>query len=133
MIRRPSTPYGQSAVTPVHVAGAVEIAVPVAGHFRHRLRSGGVFGGVRLWHGPPLDPVTGEELDRGWRWQAHFNGVFVELDDVWPVCAGDPITEGEYRTYCNRQRWAEQHAPQSAYADPRKRIDPLSSANPLPF
>ena len=67
--------------------------------------------------------MTGEELDRSWRWQAQANGEFVELEDVWPVCAGNPITEQEYRSYCNRQRWAREHVPESAYAEPRRRLD----------
>lgn len=133
MTRTDRTPYAERATGPVEVAGAVDVTRPTEGYFRHKLRSRGVYGGVRIWYGAPLDPVTGEEMDRGWRWQAQFNGVFVEFDDVWPVCAGSPITEAEYQTYCSRQRWAEQNAPASAYADPRKRIDPLSTANPLAF
>lgn len=132
-MRTDRTPYADRAAGPVVVPGAVEIARPVEGYFRHKLRSGGVYGGVRIWYGAPLDPVTGEELDRSWRWQAQFNGVLVEFDQVWPVCAGDPITPDEYRTHCRRQEWAAKHAPDSAYADPRKRIDPLSTATPLPF
>lgn len=133
MQRRASVPYAEREVRAVHVAGAVDVTKPVEGYFRHKLRSGGVYGGIRIWYGAPLDPVTGEELDRSWRWQAQFNGMLVEFDQVWPVCAGDPISEAEYQTYCTRQRWAEQNAPASAYADPRKRVDLLSTANPLPF
>jgi hypothetical protein len=87
--------------------------------------------GVRIWHGPPLDPVTGEELDRSWRWQAQANGELVEFDDVWPGCAGDPITERQYREYAAQQRWAQQHAPDSSFANPRQRHDPLTAL--LPF
>ena len=43
---------------------------PIPGFYRMRLRSGGQPVGVRVWFGPPADPVTGEELDRSWRWQA---------------------------------------------------------------
>jgi hypothetical protein len=133
-MRTDRTPYAERATGPVAVSGAVDVTRPTEGFYRHKLRSGGVYGGVRIWYGAPLDPVTGEELDRSWRWQAAFNGRLVDdFEQVWPVCAGDPITAEEYRTYCNRQRWAEQHAPQSAYADPRKRVDPLSTANPLAF
>lgn len=113
--------------------GAVDVSAPVAGFYRARLRSGGIRGGVRLWYGPPHDPVTGEEMDRSWRWQAEFNGEFVEFDRVWPACAADPISEADYRHYCARRKWAEQHAPDSAYADSRKRHDPLAPEAPLPF
>lgn len=131
--RRKSVPYAEREVRPVHVEGAVDITRPTEGYFRHKLRSGGVYGGIRIWYGAPLDPVTGEELDRSWRWQADFNGEPVEFDQVWPVCAGDPISDDEYRRYIARHEWAKEHAPGSGYADPRKRLDPLSSDNPLPF
>lgn len=111
----------------------VDVTTPVAGFYRMRLRSGGVRGGVRLYYGPPLDPVTGEELDRGWRWQAEFDGYEIEFERVWPQCTGDPITEQEYGGYCRRRRWAEQNAPDSAYADPMRKLDLLSSDEALPF
>lgn len=125
--------YGDAEVRAVHVSGAVDVSEPVAGYYRFRLRSGAVRGGVKLWYGAPHDPVTGEELDRSWRWQAEFNGEYIEFDRCWPQCAGDPITEREYRQCIARQRWAEQNAPDSAYANPTKRIDHLSTATPLPF
>lgn len=134
MIRTDHTPYANRASGPVDVSGAVDVSRPVEGYFRHKLRSGGVYVGIQIAYRPPLDPVTGEEMDRSWRWQAFANGKLIEdFDQVWPACAVDPIGADEYQTYCNRQRWAEQHAPASAYADPRKRVDPLSSNNPLPF
>lgn len=101
--------------------------VPVPGHYRMRLRSGGAFVGVRIWFGPPLDPVTGDELDRAPRLQSHINGAYADMDRVWPRCAGDPITAAEYDHLCRVQTWAEQHAPDSALADPRKRLDPRTS------
>ncbi len=125
--------YADGAARPVHVAGAVDVTTPVAGFYRFRLRSGSVRGGVKIWHGPPLDPVTGEVLDRSWRWQAEFDGEYVEFDQVWPDCTGEPITEQEYQRFVARKRWAEQNAPDSAYADRRKRHDPLSASSPLPF
>jgi hypothetical protein len=97
-MRNEATPYADQAVRPVAVAGAVDVTRPAEGYYRFRLRSGSVFGGVRIWYGAPLDPVTGEELDRSWRWQALFNGEPIDLDRVWPTCAGDPITEDEYQT-----------------------------------
>lgn len=125
--------YTDRATGPVHVPGAVDVTTPVAGFFRFRLHGGAVRGGVRIWYGPPLDPVTGEELDRSWRWQAEFDGEPIPFDRVWPACAGEPITEQEYQRFVARKRWAEQHAPDSAYADRAKRHDPLSSSSPLPF
>lgn len=132
-MRDRTTPYGQREVRPVHVEGAVEIAEPVAGFFRMRLTQGSVRGGVRIWNGPPHDPVTGEELDRSWRWQAECNGEPIDFERVWPVCAGDLISADEYRFYAQRQGWARDHAPDSAFADPRRKRDPLSLDEPLQF
>lgn len=112
----------------------IDVTVPQAGFFRMRLRAGGVMCGVQILHGPPLDPVTGEIMDRSHRWQAFVNGrYFDQFDRIWPVCAGEPISETEYRRYCARLRWAEEHAPDSAYADHTRKRDPLSINEPLPF
>ena len=86
---------------------------PIAGYYRFRMRSGGAFCGVRIWHGQPLDPETGEELDRSLRWNA--------------------LLADEYKHFCRVQTWAREKAPDSAFADPRRKIDLLSTSNPLPF
>lgn len=113
-------------------AGA-DVSTPVAGYYRGRLVSGGVIGGIRIWHGPPKDPVTGEELDRSYRWQAEFDGDYVEFDRVWPQCAGSPIDERTYRELVARREWSRKNAPNSAHAVPTRRYDPLSADNPMPF
>ena len=118
--------------TDVRVAG-FDPDQPVAGFYRIRLRSGAAFAGVYIWHGLPLDPVTGEELDRSPRWQASLNGEAIDLERVWPRCADEPITEANYRHLCRTQQWARENAPDSALADPRKPIDLLSTSTPLPF
>lgn len=110
-----------------------DVSQPVAGFFHFKLGGGSVAGGVRIWFGPPHDPVTGEELDRSWRWQAHFNGEPVDFDRVWPSCTGQPIAETDYNRLCARAEWARQHAPDSAFAERGRRYDPLDSRQPLPF
>ncbi|MGE4321964.1 MAG: hypothetical protein AB7E60_02920 [Sphingobium sp.] len=100
---------------------------PIAGYYRFRMRSGGALCGVRIWHGAPLDPVTGEELDRSHRWQAQVNGDAISLERVWPKCAADPIPADEYRHLCTVQSWARDHAPDSPFADPRRKADPITS------
>jgi hypothetical protein len=111
-----------------------DVSQPVAGFFRFRLRGGGVICGVEIRFGPPLDPVTGEELDRAPRWMAFVNGdYFDDWNRIWPGCTGSPISEAEYRALVARRDWARQHAPESAYADPHRRIDPLSTATPTQF
>jgi hypothetical protein len=104
---------------------------PIEGYYRMRLKMGGAFVGVRIWYGAPLDPETGEEMDRSWRWQALVNDEHVPLERAWPKCGADPISEDDYRHLANLQRWARTHAPDSAIADPRRLAHPLD--NPLPF
>jgi hypothetical protein len=106
---------------------------PTAGFYRTRLRSGSVYVGVRIWFGPPKDPASGEEMDRAPRWQSEANGRYVELSSVWPGCARDPISASDYAYLASLQTWGEQHAPDSAYADPSRKIDLLSPQTPLPF
>lgn len=105
--------------------------VPVAGYYRMKLRRGGMYVAVRIWHGPPHDPVTGEELDRSWRFQATINGEPAELDRVWPSCAGEPITEAEAAYLTNLQAWGREHAPDSPQANPHRKVDLLSA--PISF
>lgn len=130
---RDGTLYGTQAVRSVAVSGAQDVSQPKAGFYRHKLRSGGVVGAVHIWFGPPHDPVTGEEMDRSHRWQAEFLGEYVEFDDVWPACAGEEVDEPEYRALIARKEWAKRNVPNSAYANPRRRYDPLSTREALPF
>ncbi|WP_305096446.1 hypothetical protein [Croceibacterium aestuarii] len=119
------------STAPAPARAGFDASTPVEGFYRFRLHGGAVWGVVKVWYGPPHDPVTGEELDRSWRWQALFNGEPIDVERVWPVCAKHPSTERDYRLACKRQDWAKEHAPDSAYADPRARHDLLST--PLPF
>lgn len=130
---RTAAPYAARAVQEAAAQGQ-DVSQPEAGYFRFRLRSGGVACGVRIHHGPPLDPVTGEVLDRSWRWQADVNGEpFGDFDRVWPGCTGEPISERQYAEYVMRHVWARDHAPDSAFADPSRKRDALSRSEPLPF
>lgn len=129
---RDATPYAQMRAVAQASTGA-DVSQPEAGYFRHRLRGGAVRGGVRIFYGPPLDPITGEELDRGWRWQALFDDEPVLFDEVWPECVGEPITERDYREFVGRRAWAKTNAPASSFANSKRRYDPLSSSEPLPF
>lgn len=133
MTARRATIYGKSSAAALLVAGAVDVSDPVPGFYRCRMGSDAVAGAVRLWFGPPHDPVTGEEMDRSWRWQSEFNGEPIDFDQVWPKCAGDPITAAEYQRYIARQSWARENAPDSAYAARGRRMDRLSTNTPMPF
>lgn len=98
---------------------------PIAGFYRMRLTRGGHPVGIRIWYGAPLDPVTGEELDRSHRWQATANGRPFDLERAWPRCADDPITEAEHDHLCRVQAWGEAHAPDSPQANPERPVDLL--------
>lgn len=123
--------YGARGSRQIVVEGAVDVSEPVGGYYRAKLRGRSVLVGVHLWYGPPHDPVTGEVMDRSWRWQAEANGEPVDLDHVWPACADDPISEADYQFYAKRQRWAEANMPDTPFADPRRAYNPLTA--PLPF
>lgn len=129
---RDTTPYAEMRGNAVF-AGQ-DVSKPEAGFFRFRLSSKSVAVGVEIRFGPPLDPITGEELDRSWRWLAFVNGEpFADFDRIWPACLSDPISEDGYRTYCARQDWAREHAPESSYAEPGRPHHPLSTSTPLQF
>lgn len=129
---RASITYADGGAARV-VAGAVDVSEPVAGFYRLRVGAASVKGAVRIWHGPPHDPVTGEELDRSWRWQATFNGDPIDFDRVWPACAKDTLSEQEYEFLIRRREWAKKNAPDSSYANTGRKRDPLSLGEPLPF
>ena len=102
---------------------------PVAGCYRLRLTRGGPPVALRYWIGPPLDPDTGEELDRAPRWQCRVNGVqLVPVDWYWPRCARDPITQAEHDRLCGLNATLD---PASPYYDPKRPIDRLRT--PLPW
>jgi hypothetical protein len=105
--------------------------VPVAGFYRMSLVKGGVKVGIRIWFGPPLDPVDGSELDRSHRWQATANGKYISLERVWPKCADDPVDQAEHDYLAGLQKWGEAHAPTSPQANPNQPVNMLTA--PLPF
>ena len=129
---RDPTPYGDDSRRGTSdfrkpINGPEGSDVPVSGFYRGKLRSGGALCGFHIWYGAPLDPLTGEELDRSHRWQAHCNGEYVEIEDVWPYGVQLQITEIAYNKHCQQQRWAKDNAPQSALADPRRKSNPITS------
>jgi hypothetical protein len=125
-IPEPSPAEPETATSPDLVGDT-----PIAGFYRLKLIRFGVPAGVRIWNGPPADPVTGEDLDRAPRWQAQCNGDPIDVERVWPQCARDPIDAAEYAHLAERQAWAKTHAPGSALAEPRRRADFLQM--PIPW
>lgn len=52
---------------------------------------------VLLWFGAPIDPVTGEEMDRSHRWQCWVAGKEEEPLGQWEWCCGHPISAMQYQ------------------------------------
>jgi hypothetical protein len=112
----------------------IDAGEPVAGFYKIKLGADTVACGVQLEFGPPRDPETGETMDRSWRWMATLDdGTLCEIDRVWPKCAADPISQVEFSNLCARREWARQHAPDSAYAKPGRKLDRLSPQTPMQF
>lgn len=95
---------------------------------------------VKVWHGQPADPETGEPLDRSLRWQVVLSGAEVDpmtvlietySQPVSAVLKGHAITKEDYDHMLEVHTWAVQHSPQSPEANPRKAIDLMTA--PLPF
>ena len=103
---------------------------PVPGCYRIKLTKGGPFVALRIWLGHPIDPDTGEELtERGLRWQCQLNAAeFVPVEDYWPGCAREPISEADHARICALSRTMDSHHP---FYDPRRPIDRLKT--PMPF
>jgi hypothetical protein len=102
---------------------------PTPGFYRVTLRKGAPASAVRIWLGPSLDPATGEETrERGWFWQCTLNGARVPLEQCWPGCARQSISQEEHDRIVERNRDMD---PESPFYDPLKRVD-LRSA-PAPF
>lgn len=110
----------------------LHVSTPTAGFYRVKLARGAVWSPVKLWFGPPLDPLTGEELDRSPRWQALVRGFLWERDvlELWTWCAGQPIGESEYEYLLAIHRHASAHEPGMPEARPREQID-LNVMKPL--
>lgn len=104
-----------------------DIAKPVAGYYRRKLVKGGVWMPVKLWFGPPLDPDTGEELDRSHRWQAMDGDRLVageaDIQDIWTRCCREPINATEYFYLVKDREWCRENAPHLPEANPTKRVD----------
>ncbi len=98
---------------------------PIAGHYRTKLAAYAVWSPVRIWHGPPADPVTGELLDRSPRWQATIRGEPYDGDviELWTRCAGNPISRVEYDYQVAMHAHATEHEPDMPEAAPKSRID----------
>jgi hypothetical protein len=98
---------------------------------------------VRVWFGQPRDPLTGELLDRAWRWQFEFNGMPLEtyaaalrgdaeelLGAFWPRAAKHEIAKSEYDYLLATVEHAREHDSSSPFSTTRGRVDLLSAGIP---
>jgi len=115
--------HGQTAMN--------DVTTPTAGFYKMRMVRGGAPAGVRIFYGPPIDPLTGEEMDRSLRWQAEVNGIIDELERVWPGCMREPIDAAEYRFMCDASAHARDTDARNPMGQPRKRVEWDSATPPL--
>lgn len=104
------------------------------GFYAVRLAKGGAEVGCEVAYGPPLDPETGELLDRSWFWTVTINGEVAHCSPMKPATGfriGRRISEGEYRFLLADRAWAAAHAPHLPEADPRRAVP--RSERPIPF
>jgi hypothetical protein len=116
--------------TPLPSRGpAYDPDVPAPGFYRVRLRSGAPWSVVRIWLGHGIDEATGEEAtDRPFHWQCSLNGQRVPLEQCWPGCAREQITQEEHDRIVSQNATMDETSP---FFDPARRID-LRNA-PAPF
>lgn len=117
---------------PSQWGGSVNVSEPTAGFYKMRMLRGAPFSGVRVWFGAPLDPATGDELDRSPCWNAQCNGTWIDIDRVWPSCMNESCSEAEYRYLAATHEHALATDAYHPMATPRKRVD-WSTATPPTF
>jgi hypothetical protein len=107
---------------------------PEAGFYWRRFVRGGPKIPVHIWFGAPLDPVTGEELERGHRWQARVRDLHqtdeTDVLETWISCAGNPIPETEYNDMLSKIEHAETRDQRLPEYKPDRKID-LSKMPPI--
>lgn len=109
---------------------APRVDQPQPGYYKTKLVRGGPWVPARIWWEPPLDPVTGELLDRPPMLLAERAGKPVDPYELWPHVAGREISEAEYRYLVDDAAWCQEWAPHEPQARPRERVD-LNELQPL--
>lgn len=108
----------------------VHPSLPEEGFYRGRMVKNGPWVPIRIWYQFPLDPVTGEELDRSGEWKALRLGQEIHPLDVWPFCSSERISESEYEFLLADHQWHAAYDPDAPQARPRDPIN-LRSMNPV--
>lgn len=97
---------------------------------------------VRIWFGAPIDPDTGEEMDRSHRWQIEIAGVaftepltfggirFNAVTDFWPAIMRSRVDVIEYRVRVERAAWAQEYDLDDALGTPGGKISAMNATLP---
>lgn len=97
---------------------------PEPGFFRMRLVRGGPWVPAVTFLPCPIDPHTGEQLDRARKLMGSVNGEdpsYAVADRVW--ISGRPISEREFLFLLADGQWCRDHAPDLPEANPTKSIN----------
>jgi hypothetical protein len=74
----------------------VNVGDPVPGLYRARRSARHPWRPVRIFYHEPVDPETGEPLDRPRPLTATIGGKYVNPFVIWSWCADKPIDQAEY-------------------------------------
>jgi hypothetical protein len=97
---------------------------------------------VRIWFGAPIDPDTGDEMDRSHRWQIEIAGVLFDqpltfggitisaVTEFWPAIVREQIDEADYRFRIARAEWAQEFDPEDALGSPGGKINAMTARLP---
>ncbi len=101
--------------------------------YKIRLAKGSVWSALKVWFGPPVDPINEQPMwDRSPIWRAFLNGEHVPIEDIMtemdgvtglPTIKGDACTEEDYLFYLRDHLWAKANKPDDPAANPRQKID----------
>lgn len=114
------------------------------GYYKTRLVKGGPYVAAQLCYGPPLDPETGDPLDRSWRYTVRLNGElqpgcifsteqpFASKDDllIFRIALSEPIGRHEHDYIVKVAQWCRDNAPGLPEANPFRPVD-LNQMNSL--
>lgn len=107
------------------------VDTPVPGWYRRRLIKGGPWVGCVIFYACPMDPESGEPMDRSRYLLCQVNGEWRDPLETWTWCAGSPISEAEYRFLMADAAHAMEFRPTAPRANPRAKIALLECE--LPF
>ena len=101
-------------------------------YFAVRLCKGGPRIALKIYYGPPSDPLTGEPLDRSPRWQVWLSGELQEnhadfivhfQPDGSPVVVGEEISAEEHEYLLQLRSYAVEYDATMPESDPKKPVN----------